>query len=62
MDKAKIYKVFCEYYVQGKDLEEIKRYVSQECGDFDFYEKHMIIEEVSECPNTVLDVDLTKGK
>ena len=61
MEKPKIYKVYCEYYVKADNLDAVEEYVSEEVGDYEFYERHMLIDEIndSELLNQDVDVDLT---
>jgi len=62
MEEPKIYKVYCEYYVKADNLDAVEKYVSEEVGDYDFYERHILIDEIGEYDmlNQDVDVDLTK--
>ena len=62
MEEPKIYKVSCEYYVKANNLDKVEEYVSEEIGDYEFYERHMLINEINENDmlNQDVDVDLTK--
>jgi len=58
--KPKIFKVRAEYYIKANSLDEVEEFVGEECG-LDFYEKHILIDEINEndIPNQEVDEDLT---
>ena len=59
MEKPKIYKVYCEYYVKADNLDAVEEYVSEEVGDYEFYERHILIEDVTpSCSGNCIDVDV----
>ena len=59
MPKGRIFKIYCEYFIKAKTRQEVDNYVQNEiaCG-FDFYERHIIVDEIEISP--IIDVDLTK--
>ena len=57
---AKIFRVMCGYYIKANNFEEVEKYVAEEAG-LDFYERHIILDEIreEEMPNKNVDIDLT---
>ena len=58
--EPKIFKVRVEYYIKASSFDEVEEFVGEEWG-LDFYEKHIIIDEINEDDmlNQEVDEDLT---
>lgn len=49
-DGKNIFKVYCEFYIKAKDESEAEDIVIDDFSYNNFFEEHIIIEEVDECP------------
>jgi len=45
MEKAKVYKVYCEYLVKANSRKEVIDFIIADMSSGEFYEKHIIIDE-----------------
>lgn len=46
----KLFKVYCEFYIHAKDETQAEEIVIDDMCDNNFFEEHIIIEEVSDLP------------